>query len=264
MMYEGKGISVHVDGHTLLEGVDIEIHPGRITALLGPNGAGKTTLLRVLIGDLSPGSGDVLLDGDSLRSWPPARQARVRAVVPQSPSLSFGFSVRDTVQLGRIPHDYHPQQSMFIDRALDLMGLRAKERQPYPTLSGGERQRVHLARALVQIWEPTAAHARFLFLDEPTASQDARNAVEIMKVLKAWASAGVGVLAVLHDVNLAAQWADQLVVLRNGQKIADGPVLEVICPEVIEQAFGIKAEIIHNPNGGRPVLLPPNATLEAS
>lgn len=242
---------------TLLREVSLQVRPGRVTAVIGPNGAGKTTALRTLCGDLGPVGGSVTIDGEPLRSIPHARIARRRAVVPQRSSLDFPFTVHEVVMLGRTPHPSRPAfDCEIVDEALRIVSLGALADRDYTTLSGGERQRVHLARALAQIWEATAQRSAYLLLDEPTASLDPAHQHRVLAIAREWAARGVGVLTVLHDLNLAAEYADEIALLRGGRLLAAGPVREVLQPDLLERAFSMPMHVALHPYADHPLILP--------
>lgn len=225
------GVSYAVGGALLLEGVTMALRPGEVVAVVGPNGAGKSTLLRLLAGDLRPGGGQVRLDGKPLGDYGAAELARRRAVLPQQSVLQFAFTVREVVQFGRYPRDDARER----DEPAVRHALRAAEVEPlaeriYPTLSGGEQARAQFARVLAQ-------EARYLLLDEPTAALDIRHQELVLNVARAQATAGVGVLAILHDLNLAAAHADRVVLLSRGRVAAAGTPWEVLTAERLSAAF---------------------------
>ncbi len=252
-----QSATVRMGGATLLEDVSLQVRPGRMLAVIGRNGAGKTTALRVLCGDLSPASGSVTMDGEPLEGSPLCWLARRRAVVPQQSTLNFPFTVREVVALGRTPHPARPRvDGAIVEEALRTVSLTRFARRAYPTLSGGEQQRVHLARALAQIWEAAERRSGYLLLDEPTASLDPAHQHEVLGIARDCASRGVGVLSVLHDLNLAAEYADEIAVLRSGRLLAVGPVAEVLEPDLLERAYGMPMHVIEHPYADRPLVLP--------
>ncbi|NBB80728.1 MAG: ATP-binding cassette domain-containing protein, partial [Verrucomicrobia bacterium] len=170
ILLEARKVTVKAGDKPLISGVDCSLAHGRVDVLVGPNGAGKSTLLRTLTGETEPSDGSVLLEGRTLKSYGNADLARRRACLPQSSNLTFPFTIREVVAIGRYPyHDTPAQQERVIDAALHEVGLLERSHETYPHLSGGEKQRVHLARVLAQLEEPTGS---VLLLDEPTASLD--------------------------------------------------------------------------------------------
>jgi iron complex transport system ATP-binding protein len=236
-------------GHRmLLDHVSLSLAPGRVTVIIGPNGAGKSTLLRILSGELPPDSGTVALLDQSLSSWPAASLARIRSVLPQESDLNFPFRVEEVVRLGRIPHPGGGDSSAdhaLARAALAQVDLSAFADRLYPTLSGGEKQRVHLARALTQLQPDPGAPtptARVLLLDEPTASLDLTHQHSVLTLARNLAvREQVTVLAVLHDLNLALTYADDLVILSGGRVAAAGPLVETLTPALIRSVFHINA-----------------------
>lgn len=266
-MIELSSITVQIGEATLVRGANLDIVPGRLTAVVGPNGAGKTTLLRVAAGDLTPSSGTVTMDGHRLRTLSPRQQARRRATLPQHSALRFAFPVLHVVRMGRMPHPGQSESEQdwaIAEAALDAVGMRAFAERSFPTLSGGEKQRVQLARALAQIWTPPDEGARYLLLDEPTASLDLAHQHQVLSVAADLARAGAGVLAVLHDLNLAAQYADRIVMLRNGTVRASGPPHDVFTCDAIQDVFGCAVRVLTHPTQPCPLVVPDGAASPAA
>ena len=256
-MLAAEHVNVVVDGATLLRDAGVEVRPGKVVAVMGPNGAGKSTLLRVLAGELVPGAGTVTLDGEALTGVSMLERARRRAVVAQRASVAFGFTVLETVLLGRYPHggDRARDADLRIARdALARAGVAEFESRLAPTLSGGELARVMLARALAQI--ECRGHPRYLLLDEPTGSLDPAHQHHVMRLLRAVAGGGeVGVLIILHDFNLAVQYADEVVLMRAGAVVARGAPDKVLTPPHIAAAFDVEAVILASPEGMCPIIV---------
>jgi iron complex transport system ATP-binding protein len=236
--------------------VSLEVAAGEVVALLGPNGAGKTTLLRVLSGEEPPDEGQVQLLGRPLHRWPPRQLARIRAVLSQSCSLDFGFTVFEVALMGRMPHVEHretPRDLDIVGAALEAAGVAHLSERIYTTLSGGERQRVQLARVMAQLGEPPAAVAepsgppRLLLLDEPTSNLDVAHQHAALTLARDQARAGAAVLAVLHDLNLAGQYADRLALLRDGQLVTCGPPAEVLTFDNIWRVFEVNTLVVPHP-----------------
>lgn len=247
---------VRIGGNRLLTDVSLTVTSGETVAIVGPNGAGKSTLLKALCGDIVPTCGEVALNGCLLQTWHRRERARVMAVLPQESTLAFPFTVLEVVMMGRTPHDPDGQRDQTIARAaLEAAGVSAFEQRIYPTLSGGERQRVHVARVLAQVWEKPADGPRYLLLDEPTASLDLAYQHHTLETFRQFAANGAGVLAVLHDLNLAAQFADRMVVLRDGHQLASGCPHDVLTPGIIEAAFGFPATVMPHPSRPCPLVV---------
>jgi iron complex transport system ATP-binding protein len=247
----------------IVDRVSLNLAEGTLTGLIGPNGAGKSTLLHLLSGALSPDDGHVRLDGRPLADWPRTALARRRAVLPQSSTLSFPFRALDVVLMGRAAHagvsTGERDATVALDalRAMDALHLVDRI---YPTLSGGERQRVQLARVLAQIWpadaEASTGAGRVLLLDEPTNTLDLMHQHVLMRFARRLADDGVCVLAVLHDPNLAAQYADRVVMLDKGRVAADGPVAAVMTETTIGAVFGLPVTVARHPTRGTPQVMP--------
>ena len=229
---------------------------GMLFIVSAPSGAGKTTLVRALAGDLRPSRGRVALDGRDLRAVPALEQARRRAVLPQGGGPRFDLTALEVALLGRYPHALAadgPRDLEIARAALERVGAGGLEGRAYPSLSGGEASRVRLARALAQVWDvPRPA----LLLDEPTADLDTAHAFEALGVARGLAAAGAAVLAVTHDLNLAARVADRLAVLRGGALEALGSPREVLTPALLERAFGLRAAVADHPEADAPLVVP--------
>jgi iron complex transport system ATP-binding protein len=266
-MIETQGVWVEQEGHALLSGVDVAVVPGRITVLIGPNGAGKTTLLRVLSGEIAPSRGAACLDGEPLGAFSAAELARRRAVVPQASTVAFPFTVREVVMLGvTVPGFALPDAAVHgrVDAALDAVGLVPFAGRFYSTLSGGERQRVHVARALCQLaaGPRRQSESRCFLLDEPTASLDLAHQGLVLDAMRRQAEQGLVVLAIVHDLNLAAAIADHLVLLAAGQVARSGAPEDVLRDDVLSASYGCRVAANRVPQNGRPFVLPPAAVFD--
>ncbi len=255
-MLTAARVSLAVDRLPLVRDASVRVQPGRVIAIMGPNGAGKTTLLRLIAGDVAPDTGVVTYDGQALEQISLTERARRRAVVPQRSSIAFGFSVLETVLIGRYPHggDHAGTTDVRIARrALARAGVAEFESRRVTTLSGGELARVMLARAMAQIDGDTGA--RYLLLDEPTGALDPAHQHHILRLLRDMARESVGVLMILHDLNLAARYADEIVLMRGGAVSACGSPDEVLTPALIAATFDVEAVIVPNPSGSRPLIV---------
>jgi len=256
-LIEARGVSVRYGPHTVLTPTDLTIGAGATTVIVGPNGAGKTTLMRALTGELAPSSGAVLFDGADIATLSAATLARRRAVLPQATRLSFPFTVHEVVRLGcPAGRDDSARIAALLER-VDLAGFGHRY---YQQLSGGEQQRVQLARVLAQldIGRDGAGEGdlpRALFLDEPTSSLDIRHQIAVLEIARTYAAAGWAVLAILHDLNMAAMFADRILVVDRGRVVADGRPAAVITAELVSRVFGVNADI--GARDGIPYVLPP-------
>jgi len=250
-MVEAKNISVKRGGKWILRQANIRVLPGHFTAVIGANGAGKSTLLKVLAGAEKPDAGQVLLNGDRLSDYKERELAQVRGILSQQLHLPFSIRVLDVVLLGRHIHTKREGKRTSEKAArqcLRQVGLAGYENRDIRTLSGGEQQRVHLARVLAQITHQENNHGCYLLLDEPTASQDMAQQLRLLSLLRQLAKEQqIGIIAILHDINQAAQYADQVLLLKSGHVIAIGSPKEVITPENIQTAYGIIAGVYQHP-----------------
>lgn len=273
MTLAAQHVAYRVDGRALLERVDLALAPGEVHAVLGRNGAGKSTLLRLLAGDIAPSEGRITLNGRPLAAWTPRARAQQRAVLPQSESLRFGFTAEQVVALGRYASAQHrPEiEQDIVRQALRLAGAGELAQRRYPSLSGGERARVQFARVMAQIWEAPpdtadlAGCARYLLLDEPTASLDLAHQHGCLAQARRFAASGVGILAVLHDPNLALRYADRVTMLDQGRVIGQGAVREVLSRDLLERTYGIAIELVHTAGDELPVVVahPPAGPLSS-
>lgn len=239
-------LTVSLDGHTILRDVHFEVSRGQWVGVLGPNGAGKTTLLRAIGGHI-PYEGTVELKGTPVQEMNDAVRARILAFVRQARSLTFDFSVEEFVLLGRAPHRgwlraYHPSDRARVREVLAQVDLEGFESRSVLSLSGGEMQRVFLAQALVQ-------ETDLLILDEPTAHLDVHYQFSFMDQVRAQVAEGQTVLAVGHDLELAARYADHLLLLDDGRLRAEGSPASVLTPDRIASVFGMRAEVSRRGDG---------------
>lgn len=249
-MIEVQNISVIANRRYLLRAVSLGLHPGELVAVVGPNGAGKSTLLKVLCGDVRPQAGEVLLEARPLSAWTALQQAQRRAVLPQESSLSFPFVAFEVTLMGRSPHTQgltSLKDQRIAKEALERTGVFGLASRDYPTLSGGEKQRVQLSRVLAQIWEVLPSGHRYLFLDEPTNNLDLAHQHHTLQIAKQFACEGVAVLAVLHDLNLAAQYADKIVMLCKGSVVATGTPHEVLTEDTLCSVFETPVIVTKHP-----------------
>jgi iron complex transport system ATP-binding protein len=258
-MLAARAVTVVVGRATLLHEASLAVDRGEVVALLGENGAGKSTFLKALAGDVAPRAGAVSMNGRPLAEWRPRDRARVRAVLPQGGGLAFGFTALETVLIGRYPHSQGAPQTRDHDiarAALARLDAAHLEARIVTTLSGGELARVQLARVLAQLWPGEVSGPRYLLLDEPTASLDPAHQHLALRIAQRFAGEhGVGVIAVLHDVNLAAQYADRVVLLKHGRVLDDGPPAAVLTREALGTCFNVDALVLPHPRSDRPLIV---------
>ena len=256
MSIVANDLSLHISGFDLLRNIDLTIEAGKVNVLVGPNGAGKSSLLRVLTGEIKPSKGDVLINQKPLNDWSMQDRANILAVLPQHSELNFPFTAAEVVGLGRIPHKTgFAKDQAIIAEALALVDASYLQRRLYTQMSGGEKQRVQLARVLAQIWQPSDLGEQFLVLDEPTAAFDLSHQQLTLSIVKQLADRGVGVLMVLHDLNLAARCADNLVVVSGGNIEASGTPEKVLTKELIRQVFDVQSVISEHPIAKTPLVI---------
>jgi iron complex transport system ATP-binding protein len=250
-----SGLSAGYDNTEILHGLDLTVPPGKITVIVGANACGKSTFLRTLSRLISPSRGQVLLDGKSIHRTPSRYLARTLGLLPQSPIAPEGITVADLVSRGR-----HPHQSLFsrwtrqddeaVDNALTATKTFDLAERPVDELSGGQRQRVWIAMALAQ-------QTDILLLDEPTTFLDINHQIEVLDLLTDLNSTrGTTVVMVLHDLNLAARYADHLVALADGCVHISGTPEGVLTEETVRHVFGLDSRVIKDPTSGRPIMLP--------
>ncbi len=235
----------------VLTNVDVQVRAGEVLALVGPNGAGKSTLLSVLAADLPPAAGTVRVHGRVAAEWSAPELALRRAVLPQSATLSFPFTVADVVRMGRAPWTgVRPEEDeAAVAEAMAATEVTAFAARPFSALSGGERARAALARVLAQ-------HAPLLMLDEPTAALDLRHQELVLRLCRERARAGDAVVVVLHDLGLAAAYAHRVAVLRSGRVEAEGPPEDVFTESLLTRVYDQPVEVLPHPRGGTLLVLP--------
>ncbi|MGD9477532.1 heme ABC transporter ATP-binding protein [Shinella sp. G-2] len=261
-MITAKNLSVSLSGKTIVHGVSLTAKPGEITAIVGPNGSGKTTMLKAIAGELAS-KGDISLNGHDVRALQPWQLAIKRAVLPQAATIAFPFTVREIVRLGLTvgPNRHADRIDAVTAEALGAVDLAGFAGRFYQELSGGEQQRVQLARVLSQIWEPVLdGEPCFLMLDEPVSALDIRHQLTIMQLARRYCEGGGGVIAVMHDLNLTAMFADHMVMMKNGRIERSGPPAEVMTDDAMEAVFGCRMRINGVPAAGVPFVLPHTAS----
>lgn len=248
-MLELVDVSVQLGARRVLHGISLTVHAGQLLAVCGANGAGKSTLLKAILGEL-PATGTIRLNGLDIRRAKPVALAPLRAVLPQDSEVAFGFSLGEIVRMGREAGDFASRAEVD-NLALATVGLRGRENDDFRNLSGGERQRGHLARTLAQVWEPVGPRGpRWLMLDEPVASLDLGHQLQVMRLARSYADAGGGVIAIMHDLNLSAMFADRMAFLIGGRLAATGSPSEVMQPELLEAAYGCRIALNRAPKVG--------------
>ncbi|MER7278474.1 ABC transporter ATP-binding protein [Dactylosporangium sp. NPDC000244] len=252
---QARGLRLAYGDRVVVDGLDLDVPPGAVTAVVGPNGCGKSTLLRALGRLLRPRAGEVLLDGRRIERIPTREVARVLGLLPQSPVAPDGLTVADLVMRGRHPHQNWLRQWSAADEAIvaealawtDMLDLAGR---PVDALSGGQRQRAWLSMALAQGTE-------ILLLDEPTTYLDLSHQIDVLDLVsRLHRERGRTIVMVLHDLNLAARYADHVVAMRGGAIVAQGEPAAVFTPELLSSVFGLEALVIPDPATGTPLVVP--------
>ena len=244
-MIEITSLAVKRGDKNILDDIHCVISQGKKLAILGPNGAGKSTLLKCISQEINDYHGEIVLEGHALHQWPALQRAQHLAVMPQKVELTFPFQAYQVVAMGRTPYGDENQSHELIQQAMSCTDVWHLRDRPYPLLSGGEQQRVQLARVLLQIWQPNPdakegeLKQRYLLLDECTSALDPAHQHAIMALADQFAQQGVAVLAVMHDVALAASWADDILILKNGAELASGGRQLLGDADVLQQAYDL-------------------------
>ena len=249
-----RGVTVGYGGRAVIDELDVAIPPGVITTIIGPNGCGKSTLLKTLSRLLKPAAGSVVLDGEDIGRLRTRDVAKKLGLLPQAPVAPEGLTVADLVARGRHPHQswlrqWSSDDADVVERALAMTGVSDLADRPVDALSGGQRQRVWISMTLAQGTE-------LLLLDEPTTYLDLAHALDVLDLVDDLHESGCTVVMVLHDLNLATRYSDNLVVMREGSILAQGHPRDVITAELLHEAFGLRARVIDDPVGDRPLIVP--------
>ncbi|RTZ18207.1 heme ABC transporter ATP-binding protein [Vibrio aquaticus] len=255
VVLSAKNVSMYFGKRCVLDDVNVDIRAGEVTTLLGPNGAGKSTLLKLLCGEI-PSKCDIRYFDRARQDWQATELAKHLGMLPQHSTLSFPFLAKEVVELGAIPLNITNKETQSLaEECMRLTDVRHLSDRLYPSLSGGEKQRLHLARVLVQL-----AHSgdkRILMLDEPTSALDLAHQHNTLKIARQLADEkNTAVVVVLHDLNLAAQYSDRLIVLHNGKLVCDASPYQALTSEMIEHVYGYASTIGEHPSLGFPVVYP--------
>lgn len=260
-MLEARNIHAHISTKKILHGIDFQARAGEITAIVGPNGSGKSTLLKTITDEVTF-TGEIILNGQDTANMKPWKLATLRGVLPQSATLAFPFTVIEVVRMGLMT-GISGDRIDIPARALAAVGLVGYSRRFYQELSGGEQQRAQLARVLCQVWQPVVDNIpRWLLLDEPVASLDIGHQLLVMQLMKDYALSGGGVIAVMHDLNLSAMFADRMAMIMDGTILTAGPPNEVIQTDILSKAYGCSLTVNKVPAPGHSFVLPHLATTE--
>lgn len=259
-MFEARNVNFSVGRKAILADASLTIFPGEVVALVGANGAGKSTLLKAMCGDVKISGGTISLDSRSISDWSYHDLARRRAVLSQAVNFTFPFTAREVALLGRNPHvtgSESVRDNEIVDEALAAVEADHYADQLFPTLSGGEEQRVQLARVLAQIWDEPVGGNRYLLLDEPTSSLDLAHQHLTLRMARKFAHENTGVLVVLHDLNLAARYADRICLMKSGSVCDTGTPAEILTAANVRKAFDFDVAILEH--AGLPLVVPQSA-----
>jgi heme transport system ATP-binding protein len=253
-MLTASNITFRVGKKPLVSDVSVSFASGQLHLIVGPNGAGKSTLIKVLARLLRPQTGKVEYEGVDVGQVSEAALAKRRAVLSQAVEVAFPLTVRELVMMGRYPHFAgrpEPADEKIVDEVMEHFDVTGFSERDYQTLSGGERQRVNFARVLAQLWFDSDSSCRYLFLDEPLTFLDIRHQIDFMKKIRAFAATNdVVTVGVVHDLNLAARFADHLVLLNETRIVATGTPAEVLTTERIQDVFGVKPTLLQSGDSG--------------
>ena len=254
-MLSAQNITFSIGEKKIIHNIDLDISSGEVVAICGPNGAGKSSLLKIISGELKPSNGNVRIRDIDIVEWDIKELATIRAVLHQESFLSFPFLVEEVVQLGRYPYPNSTKNDAIVEKCLINVGMKDYTKRTYTSLSGGEKQRVHLARVLAQL-EEECASPKLLMLDEPTSALDLSHQEGTLHIASQYAKhKNYAVIVVLHDLNLAAAWADRIIFLKEGTLHTQGSPSEILTPEIISQIYNISTRILLHPDTNRPVVV---------
>lgn len=254
-MLVSQNISYQVGKKTILRGCNLHVKPGTFTAIVGPNGAGKSTFLKILAKDATANSGEVNLNGQNINRLNSADLSKIRAVMPQHTNISFPYNIEQVIEVGRFPYKTSRRENdAVIDAVIKHNQLDGYRKRVYQTLSGGEQQRVQLARIMAQVWDKTT-FPKYLLLDEPTSDLDIHHQHALLNTAKELCQKNMGIVAVLHDLNLAAQYADNIVLMKDGAIYKQGPCNQTLTKENIEEVFDHPVEVFLEPRTGKKVII---------
>ena len=247
MTIKSESMSLEIDGGEIINDINIEVFPGKVLALIGPNGAGKSTILKILSGDIKPTSGVVKYNDINISNIPFVDRAHIRGVMSQSQTIAFDFSVLEIIEMGWLHSDHDYYTSFYPDvlkQIIEDCELQHLVDRKFNTLSGGEQKRVHFARVLLQLWIPAGdIYPRFMLLDEPLANLDIYHELKMLEIIKRHLSKNIGVLLILHDLNTASKFADNIVLMKNGTIVKNGSTVEVLTESILSETYETKIKV---------------------
>ena len=257
-MLNARNVTYSIGNFRLVEDITLDFKSGELAVIMGQNGAGKSTLLKILAGSLKHYAGEVIMMDRSLDSFSDLELAKTRAVLSQHYDVSFPIPVGEIVLMGRYPHFKNTpsaNDNVICEKAMEMMGVTQLSDRDYNTLSGGESQKVQMARVLAQIWQAEENEQKILFLDEPVSSLDLHYQHYILRIAKEYAKSNILVIAVLHDINLAFNYADRVIFMKTGKIVKTYSGDEEVDKAVVSEVFDVKTEIIKNPFSNKPIFV---------
>lgn len=258
-MLQVRNINYRIAPSLALSNISFSAEAGEVIVILGANGAGKSTLLQIITGALKADSGTIDINGKALEAWSPSERAVFCAVMQQQNQLQLPFSAQEVVMMGRYPHfkryaALHDEEIVL--SVLEQTGILHLKERNYLTLSGGEQQRVHLARVLAQISDKDTDTVRYLYMDEPSNNLDIKHQHAALNLARTFARKGNCVVAVLHDLNLALQYADKILMLKHGQLQGFGVPSDIMTDDTISNVYGMPLQLFHHPSCQHPIVMP--------
>jgi iron complex transport system ATP-binding protein len=251
MSVDIKNLSWEVNSKKILDDISLSISSGEIITILGPNGAGKSSFLKIISGDLKCTEGQIYFDQSNLDDISIQDRSFIRSVMSQSQDVVYDFSTREIIEMGWLDRgisNYSEDFKKAIDQISEDCSVKNLLEQSFNTLSGGEKRRVHFARTLIQLWRPSGSDdPRYMFLDEPTANLDILHEQKMMKLIQKKRDEGLGILLILHDLNLAAKYSDQIALFDNGKLIDKGLPKTVLTEDTLSAVYGLKMNVEKNP-----------------
>ena len=251
MSIEVKNLSYKIDSKYLIKDISFKLEENKILTVIGPNGAGKSTLIKLLSGDMPATEGTILFDGKNLDSISIQERAFIRSVMSQSQEIVFDFSVEEVIEMGWLDKgnsEYFSQFDEVVDEVARECSIGSLLERSFSTLSGGEKKRVHFARTLIQLWRPSnSVEPRYMFLDEPNANLDILYEVKMMKLIQKKKNEGVGIVLILHDLNLAAKFSDTIAIVKGGSLIDFGSPQKVLTESALSFAYELPMVVETNP-----------------
>lgn len=250
-----RALTLGYGERNIVDGLDIQIPPGQITAIVGPNGCGKSTLLAGLARILAPRSGSILLDGREISSLPTREIARKLSLLPQDAVAPDGLTVEELIRFGRQPYrglmrQWSAEDAAIVQSALRATRLESLADRPLDALSGGQRQRAWIAMTVAQ-------DTPLVLLDEPTSALDLGHQIEVLELIRELAQGGKTVVMVIHDLPSACRYADHLIAMSDGETIAEGPPATIVTEALVEKLYGVRCTLLHEPGTGAPLIVNP-------